>query len=111
MLQINALTRNYNEIALQGALHYKQVQDTGNIQGEAYVRHAEEMPADDADTDRKPYRIIICMTSAMSRRLSSALYVQSDIAFKRVKMWFEFEIAVWDRELKTSIGMSIQLEV
>ncbi|KAF9510593.1 hypothetical protein BS47DRAFT_1300025, partial [Hydnum rufescens UP504] len=49
------------------------------------------------------YRIIVCMTSAMSRCLAGSLYVQSDIAFKRVKMWYEFEIAVWDRELKTSI--------
>lgn len=41
-------------------------------------------------------QVIVCMRPASSRRLAAAHYLQSDIAFKRVSKFFEFEIGGLD---------------
>ncbi|KAJ7508004.1 hypothetical protein B0H11DRAFT_2218004 [Mycena galericulata] len=49
-------------------------------------------------------RIIICMTPEASRRLrSSGQYLQSDIGFKRIVGFKEFEVAGMERDANTSI--------
>lgn len=65
-----------------------------------------EHDEDDADiegssTDNS-LRIIICMSPEGSRRLQSAQYLQSDIGFKRVVGYHEFELACIDRDANTS---------
>jgi hypothetical protein len=48
-------------------------------------------------------RIIICMTPEASRRLlSSGRYLQSDIGFKRIVGYKEFELAGMERDSNTS---------
>ena len=47
---------------------------------------------DDSDESGDPLRIVICMSKESSRRLLHAQYLQSDIAFKRVSGFLEFEI-------------------
>ena len=64
-----------------------------------YIRYAEELPIstlteheDDEPNDTREFlRIIICMTRESSRRFLHAQYLQSDIAFKRVAGFLEFE--------------------
>ncbi|KAJ7775045.1 hypothetical protein B0H16DRAFT_1684672 [Mycena metata] len=64
--------------------------------------------ADDDEALPKPkdniLRIIICMTPEASRRLlSSGRYLQSDIGFKRIVGFKEFEVAGMERDANTSI--------
>jgi hypothetical protein len=48
-------------------------------------------------------RIIVCMTPEASKRLvSSGRYLQSDIAFRRIVGFKEFEVAGMDRDANTS---------
>lgn len=79
-----------------------------------YIRTIEEIPLDCmpvheeddldhemlADTTRT-LRIIICMTPVQSQRLSCAQYLQSDIAFKCIIGFLEFEIGGLDRNSRT----------
>lgn len=51
-------------------------------------------------------RIVICMTSEGSRRLLNTQYIQSDMAFKRVVGYYEFELAAVDRISNTSMSLS-----
>ncbi|KAJ7791168.1 hypothetical protein B0H13DRAFT_1936056 [Mycena leptocephala] len=48
-------------------------------------------------------RIIICMAPDASHRLKTAGYLQSDIGFKRIVGFHEFEIASMDRDANTSV--------
>ena len=48
-------------------------------------------------------RIIICMTQESSHRILRAQFLQSDIAFKRVAGFLEFEVGGLDRN--AGIGM------
>lgn len=50
--------------------------------------------------DPGPCRIVICMSPVQSSRLRKAQYLQSDIAFKRVVGFKEFELGGLDRESK-----------
>lgn len=56
--------------------------------------HEEDNPATDGDSS--DVRIVICMTCEGSQHLLSAQYVQSDMAFKRVVGYYEFELASID---------------
>lgn len=75
-----------------------------------YIRYTAETPLnglpvyDEDDPDHSDpsdtammLRIIICMSPESSRRLAAAQYLQSDIAFKRVSGFLEFEIGGLDR--------------
>jgi hypothetical protein len=58
-----------------------------------YVRCAEEHTLQNG----KPFRLIICMSRAMSARLMQAKFLSIDTSFKRVNhKWQEFEIESWD---------------
>jgi hypothetical protein len=66
------------------------------------------LPAHDEDDNDTPpssdkkTRIIICMAPDSSARLQQAQYLQSDIGFKRIVGFDEFEIASMDRDANTS---------
>jgi hypothetical protein len=47
-------------------------------------------------------RMVVCMSKTGSQRLIRAQYIQSDIGFKRVAGFYEFEIAALDRDANTS---------
>ncbi|KAF9059684.1 hypothetical protein BDP27DRAFT_1497038 [Rhodocollybia butyracea] len=99
----------------KGLLDLKSQQDTLLSQEELYIRSMVEIPVDALQSeeddvpddgllsDSDPLRIAVCMTVAASSRLIEAQYLQSDIAFKRVVGFYEFEIASVDQSSNTSI--------
>lgn len=91
----------------------KGLQDTTLPPTEHYIRriitidiHSVEQHEEDEDDptfkDIK-LRIIVCMSPKASRRLlERGHYLQSDIAFKRIVDFLEFEMACMDRDANTS---------
>lgn len=66
-------------------------------------RHEEDEEDNNEQKDDK-IRIIICMTSEASRRLrATGRYLQSDIAFRRIAHFLEFELACKERDANTSM--------
>ncbi|KAJ7095129.1 hypothetical protein B0H15DRAFT_798446 [Mycena belliarum] len=67
------------------------------------VDHHEEDDDDPSFKDDK-LRIIVCMSpKASARLLERGSYLQSDIAFKRIIDFLEFEMACMDRDANTSL--------
>lgn len=106
---------------LQGILHAKALQDNNLSPEEAYIRVVLEIPhldmmrmsttdddlEDDADdvglsAADAPFRMIVCMSVEASKALLSAQYLQSDIGFKRVIGFKEFELGGLDPQTRTS---------
>ncbi|KAF7965062.1 hypothetical protein HWV62_696 [Athelia sp. TMB] len=105
-----------NGTGWQGLQNIKDEQDTLLPPEQHYIRIIEEIPLDgmpvheedELDHEllvdpRRTLRIVICMTPTQSRRLSSAQYLQSDIAFKRVAGFLEFELGGLDNNSQTAI--------
>ncbi|PPQ81257.1 hypothetical protein CVT24_012240 [Panaeolus cyanescens] len=97
----------------KGLLHLKEQHDKRGIM---YIRKILEFKAsvfttgldendDESDRDvaNSDIRLVSCMTPEGSRRLLAAQYIQSDIAFKRVVGFYEFEIATVDRISNTAV--------
>jgi hypothetical protein len=70
--------------------------------------HDEDDPVIDGDSS--DVYIVICMTNEGSQRLRKAQYIQSDMAFKRVVNYFEFEMATVDRINNTSMFVLSSVE-
>ncbi|KAJ6450017.1 hypothetical protein C8R47DRAFT_1230425 [Mycena vitilis] len=96
----------------EGVKYLKTIQDRDVPAHEHYIRVVLEIPNesldhheedDDAPTSSKTTRIIICMTPDSSKRLQQAQYLQSDIGFKRIVGFDEFEIAAMDRDANKSV--------
>ncbi|KAL0059883.1 hypothetical protein AAF712_013365 [Marasmius tenuissimus] len=65
---------------------------------ERYIRAVEEDPSVNADDPSEPFRYVVCMRHANMLSLAkTARHVQSDISFKRVIGWLEFELGAFDR--------------
>ncbi|KAK7053091.1 hypothetical protein VNI00_004412 [Paramarasmius palmivorus] len=95
--------------AWQGLLYLKAVEDRTLPPEKRYIRFAEEIRLSDSDSDSElsgePFRLIICMKPENSLRLvRDGRHVQSDIAFKRIPGWLEFELG--GRERTTHSGVS-----
>ncbi|KAJ6506213.1 hypothetical protein C8R47DRAFT_1241345 [Mycena vitilis] len=97
-----------------GVKHLKAQQDANLPRDKHYIRRIitidlDKSPRHDEDEDNKDHkddkiRIIICMTQETSQRLlSTGRYLQSDIAFRRIAMFLEFELACMDRDANTSL--------
>ncbi|KAJ7121386.1 hypothetical protein C8R44DRAFT_705332 [Mycena epipterygia] len=96
----------------KGVLRLKRLQDEHLPDEEHYIRaiieldnetlavHEEDDPLSPGE---KKTRIIICMTREASRRLKNAAYLRSDIGFKRIVGFDEFEMAAMDRDANTSV--------
>ncbi|KAJ6558189.1 hypothetical protein B0H19DRAFT_946802 [Mycena capillaripes] len=96
----------------KGVAHLKRVQDEQLPKEEHYIRvmlelddntlpvHEEDDPPAAGEITT---RIIICMAPDASQRLKTAGYIQSDIGFKRIVGFHEFEIASMDRDANTSL--------
>lgn len=81
---------------LEPEFHY--IRYMGEITDSVVITQDED---DDPELDEKePLRIIICMTKTSSWRLAQTQYLQSDIAFKRVTGFLEFEIGGLDPKAK-----------
>ncbi|KAJ7693792.1 hypothetical protein B0H16DRAFT_1352014 [Mycena metata] len=72
-----------------------------DIDIEGVESHVEDDPV--ALSESKRLRFILCMTAESSERLLTAQYVQSDIAFRRVVGFYEFELGAWERDATTSV--------
>ncbi|KAJ8090954.1 hypothetical protein PM082_024878 [Marasmius tenuissimus] len=103
-----------NGTGWKGLLYLKQQQDDLLPPPDHYIRTIVEVDFDSVDDDcdesgielsrdSKKMRLVVCMTPEGSRRLGSAQYLQSDIAFKRVVGYYEFELAALDRASNTSV--------
>jgi hypothetical protein len=66
----------------------------------ALTEHEEDEPGDTGES----LRVIICMTKESSQRLLRAQYLQSDIAFKRVAGFLEFEIGGLNQNAQTGLS-------
>ena len=92
----------------------KRQQDENSSPEDHYIRRMLEIEEEsdgghegwDRDSNsaecNKNLRIIICMSRAGSERLLRAQYLQSDVAFKRIVGFYEFELACIDRDANTS---------
>ncbi|KAJ3713589.1 hypothetical protein C8R42DRAFT_684404 [Lentinula raphanica] len=97
----------------KGLEYLKQQQDSLLPINERYIRQMIELPAshlendvDDASADDPmddTFRFVICMTPEASSRLAVAQHLQSDIAFKRIVGFYEFELASKDPDSNTSM--------
>ncbi|KAJ7841661.1 hypothetical protein B0H13DRAFT_1649125, partial [Mycena leptocephala] len=97
----------------KGILHLKRLQDDTLAPHQHYIRVILELdnailPVHEEDDDPPPAtdnktRIIVCMAPDSSARLHKAQYLESDIGFKRIVGFDEFEIAGMDRDANTSI--------
>jgi hypothetical protein len=65
-----------------------------------FSSHEEDESRPEGDIDG--IRIVICMTREGSQRLLHAQYLQSDMAFKHVVGFHEFELATMYRISNTS---------
>ncbi|KAJ7145085.1 hypothetical protein C8R43DRAFT_890873 [Mycena crocata] len=94
--------------------HLKELQDAHLPKSEHYIRRMiifnantmeyHEEDEDDKSNDSTYVRIIICMSREASHRLlERGCYLQSDIAFKRIVDFLEFEMACMDRDANTSV--------
>ena len=93
-----------------GLLHFKATQDKKLSPEDIYIRFAEEihigLPSheeDDPERSEEPLRIIVCMTKESSCCFLDAQYLQSDIGFKRIISFYEFELGGLDLDSHTSI--------
>lgn len=93
----------------------KQVQDETLPPHEHYIRTILNLPNTtgaaqndeleyDSENSEENLRIVVCMSPEGSSRLLRAQYIQSDIAFRRVVGYQEFELATFDREGNTSMS-------
>ncbi|KAG6826455.1 hypothetical protein H0H92_015743 [Tricholoma furcatifolium] len=93
-----------SHLSATGVRHYKECNDRDLPQEDLYIRKIVELPADAcaAHLEDEPVRtgqsedvrMVICMTKEGSRRLLTSQYLQSDIGFKRVIGFYEFELAL-----------------
>jgi hypothetical protein len=83
----------WNLFVSQGVEYMKQQQDEHLPLQEHYIRYIGKHVLPDSE---EPLKFIICMFPESSHRLASAKYLQSDIAFKRVVNFYEFELGSWD---------------
>ena len=67
-----------------------------------FITHEEDEPVLVGERDSDGVQIIICMTQEGSKHLLNAQYLQSDMAFKRIMGFYEFELAAVDRISNTS---------
>ncbi|KAJ3869996.1 hypothetical protein EV359DRAFT_28895 [Lentinula novae-zelandiae] len=83
-----------------GVLHLKMAQDASRAVADRYIRYAQEIQLQllGQVADPNVLRLIICIKSENSLRLArDARHIQSDISFKRVTGWLEFELGGFDR--------------
>ncbi|KAJ6529593.1 hypothetical protein B0H19DRAFT_1214481 [Mycena capillaripes] len=95
-----------------GVVRLKQLQDRQLLAHKHYICLILELDNDRLTVheedepvlpDEKKTRIIICMSPDSTRRLQVTQYLQSDIGFKRIVGFDEFEIAAMDCDANTSL--------
>ena len=94
-----------------GLLHMKKRQDEELPVNEVYIRYAAKLHSslndvihneDEVADTKTPIYIIVCMSKESSQRLLDAQFVQSDIGFKCIVGFQEFELGGRDFTSRTS---------
>jgi hypothetical protein len=115
-----------------GLLHLKRIQEETLPTEAIYIRRAIEIPnfegrnqatnsydkfdgddTEDLDPENNlstPFRMVVCMFREASFLLHSAQYLQSDIGFKRVIGFQEFELGGLDSESRTSKSLAASID-
>ena len=96
--------------ATTGLCHLQQVQDAEFPLALHYIQYIAEVPLnsmtthdeDDYTDNEELLQMIICMSRESSQKLLAVQYLQSDIAFKRVAGFLEFEISNLNQDTKIS---------
>jgi hypothetical protein len=83
--------------------HKKYIRRVIEVDDSGFAQHDEDA---DYETDGR-LRIVVCMSPEGSRRLRRVQYLQSDIGFKRVVDFYEFEVAGMDRDANTSVLLKL----
>jgi hypothetical protein len=89
----------------------KKCQDEELSVDEVYIRYAAKLHSslniihdeDEVTNTTTSIRIVICMSKESSQRLLDAQFVQSDIGFKRIVGFQEFELGGRDFTSRTSV--------
>lgn len=84
------------DLQLPASEHY--IRFMGEVDLDKVVGSDDEDEDEDGIDGKEPFRYVVCMSPDASRRLLQCQYLQSDIGFKRVAGFFEFEIGALDRE-------------
>lgn len=112
---LNAQNKAFPEgTGWEGLLHLKARQDDELPPEDHYIRFAAEVPSlsgiiheEDDETEpgqpAQPIRVIICMSKQSSQRLVKTQFLQSDIGFKRIVGFQEFELG--GKEFGSNSGM------
>ncbi|KAJ7513143.1 hypothetical protein B0H11DRAFT_2303387 [Mycena galericulata] len=97
----------------KGVLHLWGQQSITRPLKDQYIRRVIDLdcsafpshPEDESGKSAGPVRLqfVICMGREGSERLLQTPYLQSDIGFKRVLGFYEFELAGWDRDAHTTV--------
>ncbi|KAJ7488621.1 hypothetical protein B0H11DRAFT_2406715 [Mycena galericulata] len=97
----------------KGVLHLWGQQSITRPLKDQYIRRVIDLdcsafpshPEDESGKSAGPMRLqfVICMGREGSERLLQTPYLQSDIGFKRVIGFYEFELAGWDRDAHTTV--------
>ncbi|KAL0571531.1 hypothetical protein V5O48_010432 [Marasmius crinis-equi] len=103
----------------KGLLHLKAQQDALLDPKDWYIQRVIEIPLKDVprrieddqwdqgeggfDQHTDVFRLVVCMTPEGSERLGKSQFNQSDIAFKQVVGYYEFEVAGIDRSSNTDV--------
>ncbi|KAJ6585422.1 hypothetical protein B0H19DRAFT_927021 [Mycena capillaripes] len=72
-----------------------------DLDSSTFAHHPEDEPLKATEPSR--LKFVVCMGRDGSERLLKTQYVQSDIGFKRVIGFYEFELAGWDRDGHTTV--------
>lgn len=103
--------RLHDSLLWLGLCHLKYQQDATLPVEDHYMRYIldlgsesdlEQHEEDDPKVSEEPLRLILCMSKEGSKRLLRAHYIQSDIGFKRIIGFHEFELASRDRDANRS---------
>lgn len=95
---------------MSGLLHLKKCQDEELPPDEAYVRYAAKLPFlndvvhdedEPTDSGSDAIHVIVCMSKDSSQHLLKAQFLQSNIGFKRIVGFQEFELGGKDPGSRT----------
>ncbi|KAJ6527069.1 hypothetical protein B0H19DRAFT_970076 [Mycena capillaripes] len=95
------LSHLYEQQTVERPLKDRYIRCVVDLDANQFSVHPEDEPNLVVSSNR--LRFIVCMGWEGSDRLQRCQYVQSDIGFKRVVGFYEFELGGWERDAHTSV--------
>jgi hypothetical protein len=97
--QLPGLSHLFGQQNIERPLKDRYIRCIVDLDANLFSTHPEDEPNLVAHSNR--LRFIVCMGWEGSDRLRKCQYVQSDIGFKRVVGFYEFELGGWERDAHT----------